>query len=105
MRGHKNQEKPPDPPTTCTSIIYHTISTFNDPVQDPLENIAGKGENADNPAAFSPFPTKFSILSKTNFVSSVTLSCHLQMLSIWTSLKILRLVKSTEIILQLKFFI
>ena len=37
----------------------------------PLENIVGKGENAGKPA-FSPFPTMFSTVSKTNFDFSVT---------------------------------
>ena len=41
--------------------LYHTISTFNDPEikkkkKKPIENIVGKGENADN-QHFFPFPT------------------------------------------------
>ena len=28
--------------------LYHTITTFNDPVKKPFENIVGKGENAGN---------------------------------------------------------
>ena len=32
-------------------------------LNDSVENIVGKGENA----GFSPFPTMFSTLSKTNF--------------------------------------
>ena len=37
----------------------------------PCENIVGKGENAGN-HHFSPFPTLFSILPKTNFNFSNT---------------------------------
>ena len=46
--------------------------------------------------AFPPFPTTFSTIPKTNFMFSVTfiLSSAKLMLSIWTSLKICRSVKS-----------
>ena len=42
--------------------LYHTIPSFNDPEQDTLENILGKGENAGNqhfllyPKCFLPYP-------------------------------------------------
>ena len=36
----------------------------------PFENLVGKGENASN-HNFSPFPTIFSTLSKTNFLNYV----------------------------------
>ena len=61
--------------------------------KNPFENIVGKGENAGNqhfllfPQCFLPFPKEFS-----NFLSH--LFCCLQMLSIWTSLKFYRFVKS-----------
>ena len=42
--------------------LYHTIRTFNDPENEALENIVGKGENAGKPA-FSPFPPMFPTLS------------------------------------------
>ena len=45
--------------------LYHTIPTFNDP-EKPFENIVGKRRKCWLPA-FSPFPTMFSILHKTNF--------------------------------------
>ena len=57
-----------------------------------FENIVGKGENAGNqhfllfPQCFLPIPKRISIFK-------LHLFCCLQMLSIWTSLKICRLVK------------
>ena len=66
--------------------LYQTIPTFNDPNRETFEYIVGKGENA----AFSPFPTVFSTLP--NF--SATFDCRLQLLSVWTSLKICPLVMS-----------
>ena len=66
---------------------YHTIQTFNDPEKGGLENLVGKRENE-----FSPFPTIIFTLAQTNFKSH--LFCRLQMLLIWTNLKICRLVRS-----------
>ena len=57
-----------------------------------FENIVGKGENAGNQhfllfqQCFLPFPNQISIFESRFF-------CRLQMLSIWTSLKICCLVK------------
>ena len=47
-----------------TLTLYHTISTFNNPVKawKSFQNIVGKGENADK--SIFPFPTMFSTLSK-----------------------------------------
>ena len=50
---------------------YHTISTFNDPVQEAFWKHCGKRRTYWLPA-FSPFPTFFSIRPKTNFNLSVT---------------------------------
>ena len=53
----------------------------------PFENIVGKGENAGNhdfllfPQYFLPFPKQITIFQSPRF-------CRLQMLSVWTSLKI-----------------
>ena len=58
----------------------------------PFENTVGKGENAGDqhfllfPQCFLPFPKEISIFQSHLF-------CCLQGLSIWTSLKICRLVK------------
>ena len=59
----------------------------------PLENIVGKGENAGNqhfllfPLCFQPFSKRISFFQSLSF-------CRLQMLSIWTSVKICPLAKS-----------
>ena len=71
--------------------VYHTILCFNNLKKRTLENIMGKGENAGN--QYSPFPTIFSALPETSFKVLATLSCHLQMLSLRTSLKFCRLLK------------
>ena len=61
----------------------------------PVENIAGKGENAGNqhfllfPQCFQAFPNQISILQSHLF-------CCLQMPSIWTSQKFCCLVKSEK---------
>ena len=74
--------------------LYQTIPTFNDLGQKkPFEKIVRKGENVGNQhfllflQCFLPFSKQIS-----NFHSH--LFCRLHMLSIWTSLKICRLVKS-----------
>ena len=57
----------------------------------PFENIVGEGEIAVNqhfllfPQCFLPFPKQFSVVQTHLF-------CCLQMLSIWTGLKLCRLV-------------
>ena len=73
---------------------YHIVPTQNNPfIINPFENIVGKVEkNAGNQhfllfQYFRPFPTEISIFQSHSF-------CRLQMLSIWTSLKIWRLVTS-----------
>ena len=60
--------------------LYHTIPTFNDPERD-FENIL----------ALSPFPTKFSMLLKTNISFWVTfiLSSAIALNLDYQSLKIL----------------
>ena len=71
------------------------MPTFNDPVKEALnfENIVGKGENAGNEhfllfkQCFLPLPLRILIFQSHSF-------CRLQMLSIWTSPKFCRLVKS-----------
>ena len=60
-------------------IIYHTAL-----YKKAYENMVGSGENAGD-QHFSLFATLFSTLSKTNVM-------HLQMFSIWTSLKVCCLV-------------
>ena len=45
--------------------FYHTILTFNDPEKEGLEKQCRKMRKS----AFSPFPTLFYILPKTNFKS------------------------------------
>ena len=53
----------------------------------PCENIVGKGENAGNQHLLL-FPECFQArLPKEIFISMLFLFCHLQKLSIWTSLK------------------
>ena len=51
--------------------LSHTIPNFNDLEKEAFENIVGKGENVGN-QHFSPFPTVFSTLPKTNFKFSDT---------------------------------
>ena len=73
--------------------LYHTIPTFNDREKEAFENIVGKGENAGNqhflllPQCFLPIPKRISVYK-------LHLFCCLQMLSIWTCLKICSVVKS-----------
>ena len=73
--------------------LYHTILTFNDPETDCFWKHLGKGETAGNqhfflfPQCFLTLPNQFSILHPHFF------SC-LQMLSIWTILRLCCLVKS-----------
>ena len=73
--------------------FYHIVQTFTTLYKKTFENIVGKGENAGNqhfplfPQSFPPFPKEIS-----SFHSH--LLCHLQMLSIWTSLKFCCLVES-----------
>ena len=54
-----------------------------------FKNIVGTGENA----AFSPFPTMFSTLSKQILIFVIHLFCCLQLLWIWINLKCCCLVK------------
>ena len=64
--------------------LFHTIPTFSDSRKIVFENIQGKEKNA----------SLFSTLLKTNFSVWFVFILCLQMLSIWTSLKFCRLVKS-----------
>ena len=52
---------------TCTNPILHKRHRK----RGFLKKVGGEGENAAN-QAFSPFPTMFSVLPKTNFTLSVT---------------------------------
>ena len=73
--------------------LYLTIPTFYALKKKPFETIVGKGENAGNQQfllflqCFLPFPKQI-----LTFQSHLV--CRLQRLSIWTSLKFCRLVKS-----------
>ena len=58
-----------------------------------FENIAGKGENAGN-QHFLLFPQCFLPIPERNSVFQLQLMCCLQILSIWTSRKFCRLLKS-----------
>ena len=58
--------------------LYHTIRTFNYPVKRRLRKHCGKRRKCCLPA-FSPFPTMFSSLSRTNFrffISFILLSAN-----------------------------
>ena len=46
--------------------LYHTIPIFNDPEEEDFWKHCGKRRRCCKPA-FSPFPTMFSTLHKTNF--------------------------------------
>ena len=54
-----------------TLCIYHTNTTFNDPKEEGFEKQCGKRGKCWFPA-FSPFPTMFSTLPKSNFIFSFT---------------------------------
>ena len=54
-----------------------------------FENIVGKGENGSN-QHFALFPQCFLPIPKGFSVFKLHLFCHLQMLSVWTSLKFCR---------------
>ena len=60
-----------------------------------FENIVGKGENAGN-QHFLLFPQCFLPATKQISIFQSHLSCCLQMLSIWTSLKTLLFGKELE---------
>ena len=63
----------------------------------PFENIVRKGENAGN-QHFLIFPQCFFATNpKKKFCFKLHLFCRLQVLSIWTSLKICRLVKEQRL--------
>ena len=51
--------------------LYHTVLTLNDPEEETFRKQCGKRRKCCEPA-FSPFPTPFSTLPKTNFNFSVT---------------------------------
>ena len=79
-------------PHDCLTL-YHTISTFNDPEKEGLENIKGKRENAGY-QHFLLFPQLFLPLHRQISIFQSHLFCHLQMVLIWTNLKNCRLVRS-----------
>ena len=80
-----------------TSIFFHlfpTQSRLLTTLQNKaFENIVRKGENVGN-QHFLLFPQSFLLLQRQISISESHSFCRLQMPSIWTSLKIYRLVKS-----------
>ena len=55
-------------PSSFVSLtVYLTFATLTTLLKKPFENIVEIGENAGNPA-FSPIPTMFSTLSKTEII-------------------------------------
>ena len=77
------------------NLPFTTQSRLLTPMEKkPFENIVRKGENAGNQhfllfsQCFLPVPRKISVLK-------LHLFCCLQMLSIWTSLKICHMIKSS----------
>ena len=69
------------------SLDFTTQSRFLTALRKKdFENIVGKGENAGK-QHFSPFPTMFFEKMFSIFGLLFHVFCHLQMLSIWTSLK------------------
>ena len=56
--------------------------------KNPFENIVGKGENAGNHSGFLLFSQCFLLIPKRISVFQLDLFCRLQLLPIWTSLKI-----------------
>ena len=73
-------------------LVFTTQSRLlRTPEKKPFENIVGKGENAGN-QHFLIFQQCFPPIPKIIFVFKLHLFCHLQMVSIWTSLKLYHLV-------------
>ena len=70
--------------------------------EKPFENFLGKGENAGN-QHFPPFPQCFLSVSFQSSIFHSHLFCHLQMLSIGTSLKFFRLLKGIGGIVSASF--
>ena len=76
--------------------LCYTIITFNNPQKKPFENTVGKGENGGN-HYFLLFPQCFlPISNRILFSIYIYIFCHLEMLWIWTSLKICCLVELTQ---------
>ena len=73
--------------------LYHTIPTFNHHEKEGLWKHCGKRRKCWWPA-FSPFPAMFSTYPNKNVCFKLNLFCRLQMLSIRTSLRFCRLVRS-----------
>ena len=74
--------------------LYHTISTSNDLMRKrPFENVVGKGENAGNQHFLLFQHVSYPSHIKFQFFNS-QLFCHLEILSILTSLKFCHSVKS-----------
>ena len=69
----------------CLSL-YHTIPLLMTLRRKAFENIVGKGENADN-EHFLLFPQYFLLYHREKSSYWKYSNCHLQMFSIWTSLK------------------
>ena len=79
-------------PHDCLTL-YHTIPTFNDPEKEGLESIVGKRENAGYQHCFLFLQLFLPLHGKISIFQS-HLFCHLQMLLMWTNLKICQLVRS-----------
>ena len=75
-------------------LTHYTQSRLSTTLRKkPFENIVGKVENAGYQHFL--FPIMFSNYAKTNFeFFNCIYFCHLQMLSIWASVKFCPLVKS-----------
>ena len=78
---------------TVKAELFTTQSRLlTTPRKKPFENIVEKGENADN-QHFLLFPQCFLPYHKQKSLFKQSLFCHLQMLSIWSSLKFCHLAK------------
>ena len=76
--------------TTLFTTQSQILTTLK---KKPLENSVGKGENAGN-QHFLLFPQCFLLFPKQISIFDSHLFCCLQVVSVWTSLKFCRLVKS-----------
>ena len=86
----------------CYLTHYHTMRHFDALRYKAVENIVRKGDIACN-KQFRLFSQCFLPYMTVIFHSKCTLKCRLQFVSIWTSLKICRLVKSLYVLSNTKF--
>ena len=75
--------------------LYHTIPTFNDPEKEALWKHWGKRRKHWYPA-FYLFPQCFLLCPTQSSIFVLHLSCDLPLLSIWTGLRLCRVVKSIK---------